>query len=145
LCVHSLKKAQEISSYLSLVNLTFTKWLRRIYYYNHSSRILCWIDSQTHTHMKIPIEFSETLTSNWTIFQWVKAESQGDRPRWCWQSSRYSEKCPTQRELLGIAHCGPEELKRAFFGTTVYRVSRWFILGISIFPSWSWSTWFNRQ
>ena len=38
----------------------------------------------------------------------MKAESQRDQPR---QFASYSERCPTQRELPGAAHCGPEELK----------------------------------
>jgi len=65
----------------------------------------------THTHTKIPLKFSEILTSNQMISWQVKIESQGDQPRWCRQSSRYSEKCPTHRELLGAAYCRPEELK----------------------------------
>jgi len=45
------------------------------------------------------------------ISQQVKAETQGDQSREWWQCSRYSEKHPTQRVLLGAARCGPEELK----------------------------------
>jgi len=60
---------------------------------------------------------------------------------WVWRRSAqvftsYSEKRPTQRELLGAARCRPGELKGPSFpGTVVYRVSRWLTLGISNFPS----------
>jgi len=42
------------------------------------------------------------------ISQRVKVESQGDQPN---QFRSYSEKRPTQRELLGTAHCRPELLR----------------------------------
>jgi len=45
------------------------------------------------------------------ISQWAKVESQGDQPRWSRQSSRYSKKHPTQRELLGTTHCRPDKLR----------------------------------
>jgi len=42
-----------------------------------------WIYSHMHTHTqaKIPLKFSETLTSNKMISQWAKVESQGDQAR----------------------------------------------------------------
>jgi len=45
------------------------------------------------------------------ISQRAKVESQGDQPR---QFASYSGRRPTQRELLGAARCGPEELKGPF-------------------------------
>jgi len=61
----------------------------------------------SHTHAKIPLEFNEILTSNQTMSQRVKVESQGVQARF----ASYSERRPSQRELLGAAHCRPEELK----------------------------------
>jgi len=41
------------------------------------------MDSRTHTDaiIKIPLEFSEILTSNQITSQRAKAESQGDQPK----------------------------------------------------------------
>jgi len=60
-----------------------------------------------HAIIKIPLEFSAMLASKQMISQWAKVDSQGDQPGLV----SYSGRCPTQRQLLGAAHCRPEELK----------------------------------
>jgi len=111
--------------------------------------VLNWF---THTlTQKFPASSVEILTSNRMISQQMKVESQGDQPRWCQQSSRYSEKRPTQRELPAAARCGSEDLKGSslvplFIGSEDHwlQASVFFHPGHDPHDVWFWAGWCVR-
>ena len=153
------------------------KWVNRIYF-NHNSDLITYLRWQylyyacyqvpksihtcTHTDtkiykcvkvylLKIPLEFSEILTSNvsaflggrglslkeWRVSAQVPSSVFGDAPL-NFAILRVRELSEASH-AEGDAECGPlrsGRAQRASVRTTVCKVVRWLTLGISKFPSW---------